>query len=131
VLLFLAYVNIYYENNRENKMTNKMIDADALLRWIKATKGLFDDETLDDFYLSTLNKINELATPAKPQESIFDANGWCWDFNKFKDYYSEYGFLIKTDQSYTTIKCGEQYRLCLKGVIAWQPLPKLSSRDNK
>lgn len=44
-------------------MTKTIIDADALLRWIKATKGLFDDETLDGFYLSTLEKINELSTP--------------------------------------------------------------------
>lgn len=52
-------------------MSKRMVDADALLRWVKATKGLFDDETLDDFYLSTLNKINELATPVpEPQENI-------------------------------------------------------------
>jgi hypothetical protein len=32
-----------------------------------------------------INKINELATPApEPQESIFDADGWCWDMSLLK-----------------------------------------------
>ena len=48
-------------------MTNRMIDADALLRWVKTTKGLFDDETLDDFYLSTIEKINELSLDVPKQ----------------------------------------------------------------
>jgi hypothetical protein len=53
------------------KMAKRMIDADALLVWIRVTKGLFDDETLDDFYLSTLNKINELSTPAPVAQKQF------------------------------------------------------------
>ena len=48
-------------------MTNRILDADALLRWVKATKGLFDDETLDDFYLSTIEKINELSLDVPKQ----------------------------------------------------------------
>jgi hypothetical protein len=114
------------------------IDADALLEWIN--KNTQEGEwcgangwQADIVFLSELiEKINDLATPTpKPQESIFDADGWCWDFNKFKDYYSEYGFLIKTETGYTTIRCGEQYRLCLKGAIAWRPLPKLPTVGNE
>lgn len=125
-------------------MNKRMIDADALLRWVKATKGLFDDETLDDFYSSTLNKINELATPAlEPQESIFDADGWCWDLSLINND-DEYHFLIESHRGGVGHKVTDKksyYQLigltwfidenlkeneCLGDkIIAWKPIANL------
>jgi hypothetical protein len=115
-------------------MTNKMIDADILSEKLRELASFIKDAYTDESYKvvelkDAIQAIYELATP-EPKESV-DADGWCFDFNKFKDYYSEYGFLIKTDTSYTTIKCGEQYRLCLKGVIAWRPLPTPPAGGNE
>jgi hypothetical protein len=56
-------------------MTKRMIDADELIEFI------FNCDSILDLSLGILSKINELATPAEPQESIFDADGWCWDMN--------------------------------------------------
>lgn len=119
-------------------MTKRMIDADALLGFAKKQLEISRyaiDSSDTNFKLkdthkgcviileSFIEKIQELATPTEPQESNFDADGWCWDFDKFKDYYSDNGFLIKTETGWTTIRSREQYRLCLKGVVAWRPLP--------
>lgn len=111
-------------------MTKKMIDADALLDILKddcLSKRVNGKKViyLDDVAFHITNMIYKLYPQLIPQESIFDADGWCYDFDKFKDYFSENGYLIKTETDYTTIKCGHQYRLCLKDVIAWRPLPTL------
>lgn len=63
-------------------MTKRMIDADALLELINDNSELITTgySNADDVLTQ---KINELATPApEPQESIYDAEGWCWDMDK-------------------------------------------------
>ena len=63
-------------------MTEKMIDADELLYWLDKNFEYCNDvhnvEIKAISFKFLLKKINELATPApEPQESIFDADGWC------------------------------------------------------
>ncbi len=56
-------------------MTNGILEVDALLEWVNKNKYPFTDEgtPLDIHYIYSedlIKKINELATPAEPQESI-------------------------------------------------------------
>lgn len=110
-------------------MTKRMIDADVLSKKLEELANFIKDAYTGVSYKvlevkDAIQVINDFATTApEPQESIFNAKGWCWDINKFKNYYSDNGFLIKTEYGYTTIRCGEQYRLRLKDFIAWRPLP--------
>jgi hypothetical protein len=57
-------------------MTKRMIDADALEKletWLSEHEAKFNASIY-----SFKQTIKELATPApEPQESIFDAQGWC------------------------------------------------------
>lgn len=134
-------------------MSKKMIDADVLLNWVKKKmeSGELITETehystenvifVDDF----IEKINELATHApEPQESIFDADGWCLDLSLI-DNDNEYHFLIERTVAnigyvkanrktyYQTIgyfdfiqsNLKDTY-LCLGDTLkAWRPLPTL------
>jgi hypothetical protein len=61
-------------------MTKKIIDADAfekLVEWLNEQEARFDASIYE-----VKRKIEELATPVpETQESIFDADGWCWDLS--------------------------------------------------
>lgn len=78
-------------------MTKRMIDADALLEKIHNTmqdifsdslvalphKGILRDVSVEEILYCMQDYIEQIATPApEPQESIFDADGWCWDMEK-------------------------------------------------
>ena len=96
-------------------MTKRMIDADALeklFEWldneiamdnkiykINLEAGYAKQPSLESTLYNKkrfLQKINELATPVpEPQESIFDADGWCWDLS-LVDNNEEYHFLIES-----------------------------------
>ena len=67
-------------------MSKRMIDADVLVEWLHKNFEYCEDihgiQKLVVSYRFLLDKIQELATPApEPQESIFDAEGWCWDMD--------------------------------------------------
>jgi hypothetical protein len=67
-------------------MKNKTVDFDVLLEWInKNTFSQHNEALMYDYEIvysdKLIRKINELATPNLPQESIFDADGWCWDMS--------------------------------------------------
>ena len=71
-------------------MTKRMIDADALDEWLGRNFEYCEDihgiEKLVVSYGFLLKKIKELSTPApEPQQSIFDADGWCWDMDLVPD----------------------------------------------
>ena len=67
-------------------MTNKMIDVDVLTEELAKIKGNLNFcNDAGRYWLDVaIETINELATPAEPQESIFDADGWCWDMSLLK-----------------------------------------------
>ncbi len=77
-------------------MNKRMIDADAIENYIldNHTPHYSKDEKGKYIFVGKIlinlsdirGKINELATPApEPQESIFDADGWCDNFNLAPD----------------------------------------------
>lgn len=133
-------------------MTNGILEVDALLEWVNKNKYPFTDEgtPLDIHYIYSddlIKKINELATPvSEPQESIFDADGWCWDMSLiYND--KEYHFLI--ERTVASVKANRKtyYQtigyfdfiqsnlkdtyLCLGDTLkAWRPLPTLPTGGN-
>ena len=68
-----------------------MMDADALVEWVINNTSPYYRKDIDGKYgfevdciidiLALRKKIQELSTPV-PEESIFDADGWCWDMDK-------------------------------------------------
>jgi hypothetical protein len=84
-----------------------------------------------------LHKIEELATldPAPaPQESIFDADGWCYDLKSIpKDTLIDLCVQSATDKSIVNreVNCLLSDDTYEEGyvIIAWRPLPKLPNTD--
>lgn len=129
-------------------MTKRIIDADALLAWVNINThdGGWNGQASVVFEDELIEKINELATPApEPQtlESIYDAQGWCWDLSLI-DKNEEYHFLIEshregvgykvTDKKSYYQRIGltwfieenlEQNESLGDKIIAWRPLPPL------
>ena len=135
-------------------MTKRMIDADVIENYIlnnhrphysKDEQGryIFVGDILIN--LSDIRgKINELATPApESQESIFDADGWCWDLSLINND-DEYHFLIESHRGGVGHKVTDKksyYQLigltwfidenlkeneCLGDkIIAWKPIANL------
>lgn len=129
-----------------------MIDADALLEFLKMTSEINDDagftgfaEAIKFHKKNALNfieqRIKETAT--EPQERIFDAEGWCWDLSLINND-DEYHFLIESHRGGVGHKVTDKksyYQLigltwfidenlkeneCLGDkIIAWRPLPTL------
>jgi hypothetical protein len=130
-------------------VTNKIIDADALLEFMDSEIHKYINVHGEDWdygisYHDIKRKINELSTPAEPQESIFDADGWCWDL-LLLDNNQEYHFLIErtiANVGYVKANRKTYYQtigffdfiqsnlkdtyLCLGDTLkAWRPLPPL------
>lgn len=125
-------------------MSKRMIDADALENWLKTQINKLPYYSTNNPYQAIINKINELATPApEPQESIFDADGWCWDLSLINND-DEYHFLIESHRGGVGHKVTDKksyYQLigltwfidenlkeneCLGDkIIAWKPIANL------
>ena len=112
-------------------MTKRVIDADALLEWIK--EKCYSRTVPYIAEIALKNKVEELATPTpEPQESIFDADGWCYDLDKAPKkvkvlgcFYDEIlgnyvgEFMVKDNKI-----IGINYFPLTNTPIAWRPLPK-------
>jgi len=125
-------------------MTKRILDADALLLRIKNSSFLKDKSNMDTMQACreigfksaldyVIDSINELATPAEPQESIFDADGWCWDMDLAPDsenviFYIT-NFNLKTKRAATGKRINKHFYFSMESgkdePVAWQPLPKL------
>ncbi len=136
----------------------RMIDADALLEWVKSeTYNIYCEEMMRDYFMvyseDLVKKINELATPApEPQQSIYDAEGWCWDIDKApitivgakikffdilvtKKYHTGAKSEFKQNEritnvwldDYLKLRDSTQEKLSIAdiAVLAWRPLPTL------
>lgn len=122
-------------------MTKRMIDADAVGRILVGImkRGSYNimgvEYSIDVPILQNImHRINELATPApEPQESIFDADRWCWDMDSLHDYGDVLLYVInpdlktkratvgkKIDKNFYFARVSERDR-----PNAWRPLPTL------
>jgi hypothetical protein len=139
-------------------MINRILDADAfekLLEWLEneiamdsnvykinlenmIVKQAFLESTIYNKKLF-LQKINELATPApEPQESIFDADGWCWDMDLTPDSENVIFYItnldLKIKRASTGMKIGKEFYFPMVSEkdkpIAWRPLPTLPTGGN-
>jgi hypothetical protein len=108
-------------------MTKIMIDAEGLKLWL-LENSYVGDTVIDQtayvekivFYNDLIKKINELATPApEPQESIFDADGWCWDSSKAPE--------ARVILLYKSGAIIDGYVTPFKNIIAWRPLPTVGN----
>ena len=122
-------------------MTDRKIDADALVDAL--SRVTFPRQSgFHISYKEMMDKvkyiINELATPApEPQESIFDADGWCWDMNKAPSNENVIFYItnldLKTKRASTGMRVHKEF--CFPMVsekdkaIAWRPMPKLPNAD--
>jgi len=104
-------------------MIKRMIDADALLEALgnKKPRVIINPPVAIGYGQAMCDieeLINELATPAPtPQESIFDAGGWCFDLSKAPIYPST-PLLVKTIDGYTTTY--NFYGLNKKDHVCWR-----------
>jgi len=122
-------------------MTKRIIDADALLKWVKRHEIEDENETGHYVVISfdLEEKINELATPApEPQESIFDADGWCKKLKLMPRRPESYKCLMWLKHKKTG---GEIFKVVKTFIfpdwfykydlIAWRPLPTGGNNDSK
>lgn len=133
-------------------MNKRMIDADALLSALvnKKPKAIHNPPVAIGYEQAICDLqmlISELPTP---QESIFDADGWCWDMEKApKDGSVFLGIIEVASTNFSTEGMPEQSVSmiawdCIKEdfvdivcektiikVIAWRPLPPIPSREGK
>lgn len=148
-------------------MRNRMIVSDALYdyivnkarpSYIKNVDGTYSN--VGDFLINLSDlrdKINELATPApEPHQSIFDADGWCWDMDltpitivgvkiKFfdilvaKKYHTGTQNEFKQNErianvwldDYLKLRDSTQEKLNVAdiAVLAWRPIPIIPKED--
>ena len=133
-------------------MTNKIIDVDALhqrigkyslarhleyrkdIEYVRNTPEIVSRyKHIDEHFTRAINYISsiieELATPApEPQQSVFDADVWCWDLDKAP---KETVLLIKTNYSFGYRVTINFYGLHKETDLAWKVLPALPTGGNK
>jgi hypothetical protein len=124
-------------------MTNRMIDADALLEQIEIEKNncpFIDSNSKRGWGCALMNieqHIGLMITP-EPQESIFDADGWSKDFSIMpKDTWVQITFnncvkaIAKFDKNLNII-CTDWCDVDkIKTINKWRPLPTLPTGDNE
>jgi hypothetical protein len=133
-------------------MTKRMIDADALSGWVREhgdcivktqdrhierCVNIGNIEELYIPYTIIIKKINKLAISApapESQDSIFDAEGWCWDMGKApKEYIAHNGCRLAWINYDEIIPLGDimafDEKYFKKSMKQWRPLPKLPTGE--
>lgn len=103
-------------------MTKKVIDVYALINNLQDIKGNLNFcNDVGRYWLDVaIETINELATPVtEPQESIFDAEGWCKDFEISQEYNK---ILVVTYKNDIIIASPQSKNSTWQ---KWQPLPSV------